>query len=181
MCNLQTADRCLSVCYPDFPLTSLYDNAIRKSSYHRFVWEKICWPWNNPATASSRRFQEASCRRAVLIRIVLPFCLLCSFFHISVFHSNLRQAGDLQTEGCRRQSVIPIFYLLHCMTALYTNIPITDSSGRKYTERGLPLPQLLPGAFKEVNRRRAVPACIVLPHSLLCSFFHISVFHSNLR
>lgn len=78
-------------------------------------------------------------------------------------------------------SVTPTFYLPRCMTTPYANLPITDSSGRKYTERGLPLPQFLPGAFKEVNHRRAVPACIVLPHSLLCSFFHISVFHSNLR
>ena len=67
------------------------------------------------------------------------------------------------------------------MTTPYANFPITDSSGRKYADRGITLPQLLPGAFKEVYRRRAVPACIVLPHSLLCSFFHISVFHSNLR
>lgn len=67
------------------------------------------------------------------------------------------------------------------MTTPYANFPITDSSGRKYADRGITLPQLLPGAFKEMNRRRAVPACIVLPHSLLCSFFHISVFHSNLR
>lgn len=57
------------------------------------------------------------------------------------------------------------------MTTPYANLPITDSSGRKYADRGITLPQLLPGAFKEVYRRRAVPACIVLPHSLLCSFF----------
>lgn len=78
-------------------------------------------------------------------------------------------------------SVTPTFHLPRCMTTPYPNIPITDSSGRKYADRGITLPQLLPGAFKEVNRRRAVPACIVLPHSLLCSFFHISVFHSNLH
>ena len=78
-------------------------------------------------------------------------------------------------------SVTPTFYLPRCMTTPYANLPITDSSGRKYADRGITLPQLLPGAFKEVYRRRAVPACIVLPHSLLCSFFHISVFHSNLR
>ncbi len=78
-------------------------------------------------------------------------------------------------------SVTPTFHLPRCMTTPYANLPITDSSGRKYADRGITLPQLLPGAFKEVNRRRAVPACIVLPHSLLCSFFHISVFHSNLR
>ena len=78
-------------------------------------------------------------------------------------------------------SVTPTFHLPRCMTTPYANLPITDSAGRKYADRGITLPQLLPGAFKEVNRRRAVPACIVLPHSLLCSFFHISVFHSNLR
>ncbi len=78
-------------------------------------------------------------------------------------------------------SVTPTFYLPRCMTTTYANLPITDSSGRKYADRGITLPQLLPGAFKGVYRRRAVPACIVLPHSLLCSFFHISVFHSNLR
>ena len=78
-------------------------------------------------------------------------------------------------------SVTTTFHLPLCMTTPYANLPITDSSGRKYADRGITLPQLLPGAFKEVYRRRAVPACIVLPHSLLCSFFHISVFHSNLR
>ena len=78
-------------------------------------------------------------------------------------------------------SVTPTFHLPRCMTTSYANLPITDSSGRKYADRGITLPQLLPGAFKEVNHRRAVPACIVLPHSLLWSFFHISVFHSNLR
>ena len=78
-------------------------------------------------------------------------------------------------------SVTPTFYLPRCMTTPYANLPITDSSGRKYADRGITLPQLLPGAFKGVYRRRAVPACIVLPHSLLCSFFHIPVFRSNLR
>ena len=73
--------------------------------------------------------------------------LLCSFFHIPAFHSNLRQAGDLQTEGCRHPSVILTFHLPRCLTRLYVNYPITDSSGRKYADRGITLPQLFPGAF----------------------------------
>ena len=107
--------------------------------------------------------------------------LLCSFFHITVFHSNLRWTGDLQTEGCRRLSVILTFHLPHYMTIPYANIPITDSPGWKYADRGITLPQLFPGAFKEMSRRREVLVCIVLPFCLLCSFFHITVFHSNLR
>ena len=48
--------------------------------------------------------------------------LLCSFFNIPVFHSDLRQVCGLQTEGCRLLSVIPIFHLHRCLTALYANL-----------------------------------------------------------
>ena len=37
------------------------------------------------------------------------------------------------------------------MTTLYTNIPITDSSGRKYADRGITLPQLITGAFRKAD------------------------------
>ena len=94
--------------------------------------------------------------------------LLCSFFHITVFHSNLRWTGDLQTEGYRRLSVILIFRLPLCITILYTNIPITDSSGRKYADRGITLPQLLTGAFKwaRVTVHRSV--CCRHNHVITC-------------
>ena len=73
--------------------------------------------------------------------------LLCSFFHIPAFHSNLCQTGDLQSEGCRHLSVILTFHLLRCLTRLYVNLPITDSSGRKYADRGITLPQHLINAI----------------------------------
>ena len=76
--------------------------------------------------------------------------LLCAFFHIPVFHSDLRQVRGLQTEGCRPLSVILTFHLHRCTTILYTNIPITDSSGRKYADCGPTLPQHLPGTFKKL-------------------------------
>ena len=91
------------------------------------------------------------CRLDTLLQHVATksdsYSLLCSFFHIPAFHSNLRQAGDLQTEGCRHLSVILTFHLLRCLTRLYVNPPITDSSGRKYADRRITLPQHLPNAI----------------------------------
>ena len=157
------------VCYPDFSHTSLYNNTLHKYSDYRLVRVKIWWPRNNPATQLfPGAFKEMSRRREVLVCIVLPFCLLCSFFHITVFHSNLRWTGDLQTEGCRRLSVILIFHIPLCITILYTNIPITDSSGRKYADRGITLPQVLTGAFKwaRVTVHRSV--CCRHNHVITC-------------
>ena len=44
-------------------------------------------------------------------------------------------------------SVILTFHLLRCLTRLYVNLPITDSSGRKYADRGITLPQHLINAI----------------------------------
>ena len=169
------------ICYPDFSHTSLYNNTLHKYSDYRLVRVKICWPRNNPATALSWRIQGnepptwSSCLHCSTVLSVMLI------FYITVFYSNLRWTGDLQIEGCRRLSVILIFRPPRCITILYTNIPITDSSGWKYADRGITLPQLFSGAFKEMSRRREVLVCIVLPFCLLCSFFHIPVFHSDLR
>ena len=66
-------------------------------------------------------------------------------------HGQTPTVRHLQTEGCRRLSVIPTFHLPRSMTTLYTNIPITDSSGRKYADRGITLPQLITGAFRKAD------------------------------
>lgn len=42
-----------------------------------------------------------------------------------------------------------LFTYLTAWQHLTWNLPITDSSGRKYAESGLPLPQLLQGAFRK--------------------------------
>lgn len=120
--------------YANFPITD--------SSGRKYADRGITLPQLLPGA-----FKEMNRRRAVPACIVLPHSLLCSFFHISVFHSNLRQAGDLQTEGCRHLSVILTFHLLRWLTRLYANHPITDSPWRKCVDRGLPLPQHLPNAI----------------------------------
>lgn len=40
-CNLQTAGRCLSVCYPYFPLTSLSDNIMRGPYDYRLILKRM--------------------------------------------------------------------------------------------------------------------------------------------
>ena len=66
-------------------------------------------------------------------------------------------------------SVTPTFHLPHCMTTPYANLPITDSSGRKYADRGITLPQLLPGAFK----KRAADV------QFLSALFYLSVCYAH--
>ena len=124
----------MPVCYPVFLLISLYDNAIREFLDYRLVREKIWRPRNNPATATSRRIQESE---PPACSSWMHFCLLCSFSRISVSHSNLRLACDLQTQASRCLSVIPCFHLSRWMTTLYANFWITDSSGRKYADRAM--------------------------------------------
>lgn len=109
--------------------------------------EKICaisWHIHSPEsggltrdTALSDRNPEtyntaccSVCRSVCRSAWTAQHSLFCSISHILLSHEGLRKTCNLQTEGCRRQSVIPTFYLLHCMTALYTNIPITDSPGK---------------------------------------------------
>ena len=60
----------MTVCYPDFSLTSLYDNTICKYYDYRLVKEKICWAENKPATALSWRIYNEHVSQCTVLSVV---------------------------------------------------------------------------------------------------------------
>ena len=112
------------------PNSSRYDGNMLIFSY-------LCWQGCDSASGCYVRGMIAA---GATIRYTLtvgyttltPHSLYRLVLRIFLFHSTLQKAYDYRLQASTSVSVIRLFRLYCCLTALCVNHPITDSHGRKY-------------------------------------------------